>query len=92
MVPPAPVSEPPAPAADPGEAPEREDREDRDERPQYVLPLVVRMERATPPGRTDALETSARAVRTTAAPDTSGRCSSSPAMSKPMVVTASSRS
>ncbi|MFD5430705.1 peptidyl-tRNA hydrolase [Kitasatospora sp. NPDC127067] len=67
MVPPAPVSEPPAPAADPGEAPEREDREDRedrDERPQYVLPLVVRMERATPPGRTDALETSARAVLT----------------------------
>ncbi|MGW7581180.1 peptidyl-tRNA hydrolase [Kitasatospora sp. NPDC054768] len=64
MVPPAPVSGPPAPAADPGEAPEREDREDRDERPQYVLPLVVRMERATPPGRTDALETSARAVLT----------------------------
>ncbi|MET8699538.1 peptidyl-tRNA hydrolase [Kitasatospora sp. NPDC004723] len=38
--------------------------EDRDARPQYVLPLVVRLERATPPGRTDALETSARAVLT----------------------------
>ncbi|MFE6747596.1 aminoacyl-tRNA hydrolase [Kitasatospora purpeofusca] len=38
--------------------------EDRDARQQYVLPLVVRMERATPPGRTDALETSARVVLT----------------------------
>ncbi|MEU9073478.1 aminoacyl-tRNA hydrolase [Kitasatospora sp. NPDC004745] len=38
--------------------------EDRDARTQYVLPLVVRLERATPPGRTDALETSARAVLT----------------------------
>ncbi|MFB8241422.1 aminoacyl-tRNA hydrolase [Kitasatospora purpeofusca] len=38
--------------------------EDRDARQQFVLPLVVRMERATPPGRTDALETSARAVLT----------------------------
>lgn len=36
----------------------------RDEAPQYVLPLVVRMERAAPPARTDALETSARAVLT----------------------------
>nr|WP_099908430.1 aminoacyl-tRNA hydrolase [Streptomyces sp. TLI_171] len=38
--------------------------EDRDTRPQYVLPLVVRLERAEPPARTDALETSARAVLT----------------------------
>ncbi|MFD5084069.1 aminoacyl-tRNA hydrolase [Kitasatospora sp. NPDC058406] len=38
--------------------------EDRDARPQYVLPLVVRLERTAPPGRTDALETSARAVLT----------------------------
>lgn len=38
--------------------------EDRDARPQYVLPLLVRLERAAPPGRTDALETSARAVLT----------------------------
>ncbi|MFG2869130.1 peptidyl-tRNA hydrolase [Streptomyces sp. NPDC048338] len=34
----------------------------RDEKPQFVLPLVVRIERAEPPSRTDALETSARAV------------------------------
>ncbi|MFE2721191.1 aminoacyl-tRNA hydrolase [Kitasatospora sp. NPDC059327] len=38
--------------------------EDRDAKPQYVLPLLVRLERDTPPGRTDALETSARAVLT----------------------------
>ncbi|MFE7190964.1 aminoacyl-tRNA hydrolase [Kitasatospora sp. NPDC057541] len=57
---PAPASAPaPAPSDVPGPAPE-----DRDARPQYVLPLVVRLERATPPGRTDALETSARAVLT----------------------------
>ena len=36
----------------------------RDEPPQYVLPLVVRMEREHPPQRTDALETAARAVLT----------------------------
>ncbi|MCX3059952.1 peptidyl-tRNA hydrolase [Streptomyces sp. GXMU-J5] len=35
-----------------------------DEAPQFVLPLVVRIERATPPARTDALETAARAVLT----------------------------
>jgi peptidyl-tRNA hydrolase len=34
----------------------------RDLVPQYVLPLVVRIERDTPPQRTDALETAARAV------------------------------
>ncbi|WP_367320247.1 peptidyl-tRNA hydrolase [Streptomyces sp. HUAS ZL42] len=34
----------------------------RDDAPQYVLPLVVRIERAAPPARTDALETAARAV------------------------------
>ncbi|GAA0690180.1 peptidyl-tRNA hydrolase [Kitasatospora atroaurantiaca] len=38
--------------------------DDRDANPQYVLPLVVRLERDTPPARTDALETSARAVLT----------------------------
>ncbi|MFB7636192.1 peptidyl-tRNA hydrolase [Streptomyces sp. NPDC056149] len=32
--------------------------------PEYVLPLVVRLERAAPPPRTDALETAARAVLT----------------------------
>jgi peptidyl-tRNA hydrolase len=36
----------------------------RDAHPQYVLPLVVRIERTTPPQRTDALETAARAVLT----------------------------
>ncbi|MBQ0825327.1 aminoacyl-tRNA hydrolase [Streptomyces tagetis] len=34
----------------------------RDLAPQFVLPLVVRIERADPPARTDALETTARAV------------------------------
>ncbi len=34
----------------------------RDEAPQFVLPLVVRIERGAPPARTDALETAARAV------------------------------
>jgi peptidyl-tRNA hydrolase len=36
----------------------------RDEVPQYALPLVILVERAAPPGRTDALETAARAVLT----------------------------
>jgi peptidyl-tRNA hydrolase len=35
---------------------------DRDAAPQFVLPLVVRVERSAPPARTDALETAARAV------------------------------
>ncbi|WP_328874417.1 peptidyl-tRNA hydrolase [Streptomyces sp. NBC_00287] len=34
----------------------------RDLAPQFVLPLVVRIERGAPPARTDALETAARAV------------------------------
>lgn len=34
----------------------------RDDVPQWVLPLVVRVERATPPARTDALEAAARSV------------------------------
>ncbi|MHB9849061.1 peptidyl-tRNA hydrolase [Streptomyces krungchingensis] len=34
----------------------------RDQAPQFVLPLVVRIERGAPPARTDALETAARAV------------------------------
>lgn len=38
--------------------------EDRDASPQFVLPLVVRIERDAPPARTDALETAARAVLT----------------------------
>jgi peptidyl-tRNA hydrolase len=38
--------------------------EARDRARQYALPLVVRVERAAPPGRTDALEAAARAVLT----------------------------
>ncbi|MCQ9135989.1 aminoacyl-tRNA hydrolase [Streptomyces hilarionis] len=34
----------------------------RDEAPQFVLPLVVRLEKSAPPARTDALEAAARAV------------------------------
>lgn len=40
----------------------RRDETDRDAVPQFVLPLVARIERAEPPSRTDALETAARAV------------------------------
>ncbi|GGW38627.1 peptidyl-tRNA hydrolase [Streptomyces griseoloalbus] len=47
------------PAAD---SPFRPDPGARDEAPQFVLPLVARIERAAPPARTDALETAARAV------------------------------
>lgn len=49
----------PAPAPD---SPFRSERTDRDEAPQYVLPLVVHIEKAAPPARTDALRTAARAV------------------------------
>src|ERR1700749_355117 len=34
----------------------------RDEGRQYALPLVIRVDRGTPPARTDALEGAARAV------------------------------
>ncbi|MDC0770943.1 aminoacyl-tRNA hydrolase [Streptomyces sp. HD] len=43
-------------------SPFRSEPSARDHAPQYVLPLVVRIERADPPARTDALETAARAV------------------------------
>jgi peptidyl-tRNA hydrolase len=43
-------------------SPFRSEPSARDHAPQYVLPLVVRIERAAPPARTDALETAARAV------------------------------
>lgn len=49
------------PAAD---NPFRSDPGARDAAPQFVLPLVARIERAAPPARTDALETAARAVLT----------------------------
>jgi peptidyl-tRNA hydrolase len=43
---------------------EPEGQDPRDERPQFVMPLVVRLERDAAPQRTDALETAARAVLT----------------------------
>ncbi|MFG2642170.1 peptidyl-tRNA hydrolase [Streptomyces sp. NPDC048370] len=45
-----------------GDVPAEARADVRDEKPQFVLPLVVRIERAEPPARTDALETAARAV------------------------------
>lgn len=44
------------------ESPFRTEPNARDHAPQFVLPLVVRIEKADPPARTDALETAARAV------------------------------
>ncbi|MGW0823074.1 peptidyl-tRNA hydrolase [Streptomyces sp. NPDC002845] len=44
------------------DSPFRAGRSTRDAAPQFVLPLVARIERAAPPARTDALETAARAV------------------------------
>ncbi|MBD9735904.1 peptidyl-tRNA hydrolase [Streptomyces sp. H28] len=46
----------------PAGSPFRHAARDRDTAPQFVLPLVVRIERQSPPARTDALETAARAV------------------------------
>src|SRR6201999_4136837 len=46
----------------PDASPFRDEPTSRDEAPQFVLPLVVRIEKAAPPARTDALETAARAV------------------------------
>ncbi|MFE5516907.1 peptidyl-tRNA hydrolase [Streptomyces virginiae] len=53
------ISGRPAVGAD---SPFRQEHVLRDEAPQFVLPLVVRIEKAEPPARTDALETAARAV------------------------------
>ncbi|MCX4735523.1 peptidyl-tRNA hydrolase [Streptomyces sp. NBC_01363] len=47
------------PAAD---SPFRTEPTSLDEAPQYVLPLVVHIEKTAPPARTDALRTAARAV------------------------------
>ncbi|MFI6944167.1 peptidyl-tRNA hydrolase [Streptomyces sp. NPDC050418] len=44
------------------DSPFRHENERRDEAPQFVLPLVVHLEKTAPPARTDALETAARAV------------------------------
>ncbi|MFI2371780.1 peptidyl-tRNA hydrolase [Streptomyces sp. NPDC018833] len=49
-------------SARPTDSPFRHENRLRDEAPQFVLPLVVRIEKAEPPARTDALETAARAV------------------------------
>ncbi|NEB81573.1 peptidyl-tRNA hydrolase [Streptomyces sp. SID14478] len=53
-----------SPSGVPSDSPFRDERTARDEAPQFVLPLVVRIERAAPPARTDALQTAARAVLT----------------------------
>ncbi|WP_028813728.1 peptidyl-tRNA hydrolase [Streptomyces flavidovirens] len=44
------------------DSPFRHEQTARDEAPQFVLPLVVHIEKDAPPARTDALETAARAV------------------------------
>ncbi|MFF3340319.1 aminoacyl-tRNA hydrolase [Streptomyces flavidovirens] len=44
------------------DSPFRHELTARDEAPQFVLPLVVHIEKDAPPARTDALETAARAV------------------------------
>ncbi|MFF5188377.1 peptidyl-tRNA hydrolase [Streptomyces sp. NPDC000345] len=46
----------------PSDSPFRAEPSARDLAPQFVLPLVVRIEKAAPPARTDALEAAARAV------------------------------
>ena len=53
-----------SPAPEPGASPFADRADDRDSAPQFVLPLVVRIERTDPPAHTDALETAARAVLT----------------------------
>lgn len=56
----------PLPAASPAPAdsPFRTEPTPRDEAPQFVLPLVVHIEKTDPPARNDALVTAARAVLT----------------------------
>ncbi|WP_308114716.1 peptidyl-tRNA hydrolase [Streptomyces sp. ISL-12] len=61
-VPDSPAPGSPAPGGPAADSPFRAEPGDRDLAPQFVLPLVVRIERAAPPARTDALETAARAV------------------------------
>ncbi|MFJ8106434.1 aminoacyl-tRNA hydrolase [Streptomyces sp. NPDC096132] len=46
----------------PSNSPFQAEASPRDSAPQFVLPLVVRVEKAAPPARTDALEVAARAV------------------------------
>ncbi|MEU0302560.1 peptidyl-tRNA hydrolase [Streptomyces sp. NPDC006175] len=54
---------PAAPEA-PADSPFRSEPTSRDEAPQFVLPLVVHLEKTGPPARNDALVTAARAVLT----------------------------
>ncbi|MEU4262003.1 peptidyl-tRNA hydrolase [Streptomyces argenteolus] len=61
---PLPRSVPEPVPADPADSPFRTEPTTRDEAPQFVLPLVVHIEKADPPARTDALRTAARAVLT----------------------------
>ncbi|MFG2429338.1 peptidyl-tRNA hydrolase [Streptomyces sp. NPDC048590] len=56
-----PISTAPEASAD---SPFRTEPTSRDEAPQYVLPLVVHLEKTDPPSRNDALVTAARAVLT----------------------------
>ncbi|WP_228988884.1 peptidyl-tRNA hydrolase [Streptomyces sp. DH8] len=56
---PTPASGSPSPAS---ESPFRAGAADRDRAPQFVLPLVLHLEKTDPPARTDALRTAARAV------------------------------
>ena len=58
------VSTPAEPSTSPTSSPFQHEAVDRDGAPQFVLPLVVRLERSAPPTRTDALEAAARAVLT----------------------------
>ncbi|MEU5716775.1 peptidyl-tRNA hydrolase [Streptomyces sp. NPDC020403] len=68
-----PSETPPEPTATahPAGSPFRTEQTSRDEARQYVLPLVVRIEKADPPARTDALVTAARAVLTMLSDDRS---------------------
>ncbi|MEE1737657.1 aminoacyl-tRNA hydrolase [Streptomyces sp. BE147] len=71
---PANPSDAPRPAAPPSggsgsagsgpDSPFRTEPTHRDEAPQFVLPLVLHLEKTDPPARTDALRTAARAVLT----------------------------
>ncbi|MGW0791087.1 peptidyl-tRNA hydrolase [Streptomyces sp. NPDC002911] len=59
------ISEPlPAAPEAPADSPFRAEPTSRDEAPQFVLPLVVHVEKTDPPARHDALVTAARAVLT----------------------------
>ncbi|MFG2890828.1 peptidyl-tRNA hydrolase [Streptomyces sp. NPDC048248] len=59
---PAPHAAAPQGAPAPQDAPAGREETGPEAAPQFVLPLVARIERAEPPARTDALETAARAV------------------------------